>query len=145
MSNVEVLKVPPHLARAVVQEFEDEIADALTYSVGETLDVDDTAALAESGRATWFVAVMEKEVVAACLAEIIQFPKRRICQCIILAGKKGTFGKWAKHMRAAVDAFATEWGCEYAVSIGRRGWLREAKRYGYETQQRTFVVKRLKV
>lgn len=143
-SGAQIIEVSAALAPQVIEALKKEINEAITHTVGETLDADDLAAIARTGKAQLFAAIVDDDIVGVVVCEVLLFPKRRICQGIVVAGKRGTFGKWAPAMRAHVDDWAQRLDCEYVISVGRRGWLREAKRYGYKTEKRTFIVKKLK-
>ncbi len=64
----------------------------------------------------------EKEVEAAVVTEIIQYPRAKEFRIWIVAGRN--MRAWAYEGRDMVEAFARAQGCTVITGAFRRGWLR---------------------
>ena len=81
------------------------------------------------GQMTLFLALDEEEQVHACaVMQIIQYPKIKCCNYIVVGGRK--MDNWA-HLVSDVEAYAKAAGCEAMESISRPGMAKKARDHGY--------------
>ena len=61
------------------------------------------------------------------ITEVVEYPNRKSLHIFLAAGDK----EQIKDMNASAEEFARAIGCDSMSIAGRRGWVRELKRYGY--------------
>lgn len=90
------------------------------FEHGGDYAVEDAPERLESGEWGLWIVVERGALVAAGVAEIVQFPQRRKCWVIAYGGDgAGLRLLWPLLRQAALDA-----GCSAVAFSGRRGWLR---------------------
>lgn len=98
---------------------------------GDTHDLEDIVALIKDGMMQSFLAGE-----SWCVTEIIDYPKKRVCQIFLYVGTLADLPA----IRAQVEAFAIHEGCNFIRAQGRDGWTREyVKHEGWTNGQRLFV------
>ena len=78
----------------------------------------------------WTVFDEAKHLLAACTTETNEAFGHKGCKIILLAG--GHMSTWLDDLLDVIDRWATAQGCEYIEAIGRRGWEKAAKKFGYQ-------------
>lgn len=138
---VEIFKVPVELVRGVWEELHTPLVSAMRYHEG--MDVDDLLLLCEAGHLLMLVSAVEDEIKGVVVVRFVQFPKKRMCEVVVVAGKKGQTRSWIKEMLKFLDDFSIEHGCDFIYGIGRKGWM-VAKDCGYKAESRAILRKELK-
>jgi hypothetical protein len=75
------------------------------------------------------VAIQGDKVIAACLTEIVDYPLRKACNILAVAG--AGHGLWADWM-AQIEQWAINQGCDIIETRGRDGWLRVLGEHGFK-------------
>lgn len=63
---------------------------------------------------------------AVCVAEIQQYPLRKVLSIYVCTGKDHT--RWVKHLDQ-IEAWAREQGCSRVVAFARKGWAKLLPKY----------------
>ena len=138
---VEIFEVPAQLAREVWEELHTPLVSAMRYHEG--MDADDLLVLCESGHLTILVSAVDDEIKGAFITRLVQFPKKRGCELVAVAGKSGETRSWIDDMLKFLDDFAIRNGCDFIYGVGRKGWM-VAKDYCYKVESRAILRKELK-
>lgn len=62
-----------------------------------------------------------QEIIAVGITEIVNYPRRRICNLTIGTGKRRE--QW-QHFRHIIEVWAKEQGCSHMSCLARNGWRR---------------------
>jgi hypothetical protein len=138
---VEIFEVPAQLVKGVWEELHTPLVSAMRYHEG--MDVDDLLMLCESTHLTMLVAAVEDEIKGVVVTRLVQFPKKRMCEVVAVAGKNGQTRSWVNDGLKFLDDFAIRNGCDFIYGIGRKGWM-VAKDCGYKAETRSILKKELK-
>jgi len=68
------------------------------------------------------------EILSAAVCEIRNFPKRRICYIVLMAGEGFDDWNWAI---TCIEDWARENGADALAAYTRRGFIKTMKNYGY--------------
>lgn len=68
-----------------------------------------------------------KEVEAALVTEIAQYPRGRLCRYFLIGGKNAP--KWTALAEEKIDLWAREIGCFGVTATGRKGWKRHLPKW----------------
>ena|SRR5215467_6049155 len=97
---------------------------------GGLLTIDDLAELARQHKVhLWH----RNETI--CAAEILDYPRRSLCNCFLAAGDLED----VLALEPEVEAFARAAGAAFMVTHGRRGWQRIGARTGWQPRSIEFV------
>ena len=91
-----------------------------------------------SGQHQLWVAVDDDkngEIVGVITTSFLQYPSRRMLSYDLCAGTD--LPLWYEEMHALVERYAKDHGCDGLEIVGRRGWGRTLKDYGW--QEESFV------
>lgn len=81
------------------------------------------------------VLVVEGERVAGALAlEEFQYPKQKVGNVLALGGDIGSMAKHGEEVAAFLDAWRVRRSLDSLGTLGRPGWSRVLKRFGWRTQ-----------
>jgi hypothetical protein len=94
---------------------------ALDRSRGEYLAEDLHGYIKRREMQLW-IAVNDGEIKAACLTEIVNFPRLKVCRLVIAAGEG--MHHWVKLGSDIFKDWAKAQGCEEIRGGGRKGWSR---------------------
>jgi len=107
--------------------------DRVLERMGGLYDFDDVVERVRDGRMMSFV-----EGNSWALAQVQQFPKRRILEILIATGEL----KDARTLHDQVLKFADDEHCDVMTAVGRLGFLPDASRRGWRVKARAFVYQR---
>lgn len=115
-------EVYPHVYRYVEKATE---VDGGRYDAANVFRL-----LAEREIGLWIVVDEEDdEIVAAMTTRITDYPNGRGMSIDWIGGKR--MEEWLPAFSETMDAFARENGCSFIEGIGRKGWIKVLKEYGY--------------
>jgi hypothetical protein len=95
-------------------------------------DVADLYPLVKAGDRQLWISFNDKVLAAACITNIVQYPK---CKAIMVTTLGGDGGDWDTMLKT-LERYGTSMGCDRMEVIGRRGWLRALK--GFTDESATF-------
>ena len=134
----ETVQTPPCKVALVEAEDVDMVWDetypliekALRYAEGELIPEDIKKHLDSANLRLW-VALKDKDVIAAMVTEIIQYPRKKIVRVITLAGKD--MDLWYDFL-PMVEGYAIRNGCSSLEAGTRRGMTRKLRdwRHSYD-------------
>ena len=137
---VEIKLVPVHLARAVWTELHTQLKGAMRYH--PAMNVDDLLVLLESNMVAIFVAIIDDELKGAFIVNVEEYPRRRVCNIVAVAGRRGSTRAWIDEMLETLEEWAIQRGCDLLAGIGRKGWM-VARDFGFKTENRAILIKDL--
>lgn len=76
-----------------------------------------------------WIAFDGENIKGCCISEIEQFRRARVCAVLVIGG---VMAKDWLHYSEAVEAWGRSMGAEYMQGVGRFGWAKKAKPFGYE-------------
>jgi len=138
MAMVQIRLVPVHLAKGVWQELHTQLKGAMRYHAA--MDVDDLLVLLESNMVAMFAAIVNDELQGCFIVNIENFPRKRVCNIVSVAGRNGSTRGWIENMLETIEEWAIQRGCELIAGIGRKGWM-AAKGYGFRVETRAILYK----
>jgi hypothetical protein len=138
---VEIKLVPVHLAKDVWNELHTPLKSAMRYHPG--MDVNDLLVLLEQNLCGMFVAIVDSDLIGCFIVNIEEFPRKRICNIVAVAGKNGTTRGWIDEMMIEVEQWAINRNCDLMAGIGRKGWM-VAKNHGWKAEHRAILYRELK-
>jgi hypothetical protein len=110
--------------------FVPKFQQALAYAGGTHDFARDVVPMLLDGRAQWW-----REGDGAIVTELRSFPNFNVINYWLVAGKlEDTLA-----LQPQIERWARMQGCARAIGIGRPGWLRVLKRYGYRPWGTAFV------
>ncbi len=86
----------------------------------------------------WVIAV-DGNIVGSATTEVIQYTKYRSLHVSFLGGDK--MSEWLSDFILKLKEYAKHNNCTTIEQTGRKGWLRELKKYGFE--QEPFITSKL--
>jgi hypothetical protein len=98
------------------------IEDALRRDGSDRYLPDDVLLLLIEGKAALWIAWRGREIDAAIITQILQYPRCKDCRIWLIGGRN--LRGWAYKARDAIEQFARFNGCRYVSGGLRRGWLR---------------------
>lgn len=98
------------------------------------LDSEGLLTILLAGRADLIVAVEGSRILCAAVMEVMRYPKEWTGNIVALAGERGVYLKHMSTIADYLEAWSRAHGCSKISAMGRRGWLRLAERYGWQTQ-----------
>ena len=99
------------------------IEKALRHAEGELIP-DDIKKHLDSANLRLWVALKDKDVIAAMVTEIIQYPRKKIVRVITLAGKDMSL--WYDFL-PMLEGYAIRHGCSSLEALTRKGMTRKLK------------------
>ena len=99
------------------------IEKALRHAEGELIPEDIKKHLDSANLRLW-VALEDRDVIAAMVTEIIQYPRKKIVRVITLAGKN--MGLWYDFL-PMLEGYAIRHGCSSLEAWSRKGMARKLK------------------
>jgi hypothetical protein len=137
---VEIQIVPVGLAKRVWQDLHTQIVGAMRYH--GSMDANDVLLLLQQNRLAMIAAIVDNELLGCFIIEVVEFPRKKVCNIVAVAGRNGATRSWINEMLQYLEGWALERGCDSIAGIGRKGWM-VAKEFGWKTEQRAILVKDL--
>lgn len=109
------------------------LAPAFAIAKGE-VDEYDALNLAVRGRAYVFVCEYEGVVHGLLVAELVEYPKKRVCNIMAYAGRFRQFYTYLE----VIELWALENGCEELRGYGEEPQMRLARHHGFEEIYRVY-------
>ncbi len=133
VTEIESSNIQPRTCKVALVEAEDIdmvwddvaplIEKALRHAEGELIP-DDIKKHLDSANLRLWVALEDKDVIAAMVTEIIQYPRKKIVRVITLAGKN--MGLWYDFL-PMLEGYAIRHGCSSLEAWTRKGMTRKLK------------------
>lgn len=139
MSEFHVRQIPPSLVDRFWQYAEPYIKRALDHTSGEWSPDDLKMFVKDNMIQLWLVSEGDR-VVAAITTELVNYPNRKHCRVITLAGSKAP--EWTPHVDTILCDFARAEGCNGMEAFVRKGYVPVLAKFGYQPKY-TVIVKEL--
>lgn len=104
------------------------------------MDVADVLSLILSGTFTLWTVIEDGTLVAAATSEIVEYPKCKALRVVTLGGNG--LPRWFAAFDRELGREARGHGCSRIEAVGRKGWGRAVKAYGYADQMH-FVMRQV--
>lgn len=104
------------------------IKRALDHTSGEFLP-EDLKTFCLAGLAQLWLVSEDNRIVAAITSEIVNYPRRRHCRIITLAGSKAA--EWTEQADTIISAWAGSQGCVALEAFVRKGYVPVLAKRGY--------------
>lgn len=99
-------------------------------------DADDVYKMIENRDAQLW-GIHEGELKAVAVTMIMNYPKQKRLRLFLLGGDD--MSQWEQLVSDTFDAYALEQGCAGVELLGRRGWARNLKQFGYDEYEVTMI------
>jgi hypothetical protein len=116
-----------------------DAAPLLEKALSNTLSLQDTKQALLRGEMQLWIAYEDK-IITAFITEIVDYPQRKVVRIILCGGDK--LDSWVKDFLNLVEAWGKGCGAKSMEIVGRRGWVRALKKYGYN-ETNTVIEKEL--
>ncbi len=117
-----------HSINNIWQEVSPLLNQAIEYSDGKFSLSDVYHLLRERDMQLW-VAYNNSGLKACCVTQIIPYPQKKVMFLVFSAGIDSE--NWL-HFTETLNEFAKEQGCTSSEILGRRGWKKKMKQFGFE-------------
>ena len=107
------------------------LAPAVAQSSGR-ISVDDLRRGLYRGEYQLWVAFKDDAIDGAIITTITEYPNKRILTWLFIGGDH--IEDWCDSMHKLVERFSRDMGCEGAEIVGRKGWVRFMKKYGWNEE-----------
>lgn len=128
MSDIHVRGIPAHLIDSLWHYAEHYIKRAFDHTSGEVSVEDMHQLCLERAVQLWLVS-RENRVIGALTTEIVNYPHRKHCRVITVAGSN--FAEWIELADNVLCAWATEQGCDALETYVRKGLVPKLADVGY--------------
>lgn len=135
-SSVKVAAIPPEMVTqfwATIQPF---IAKALEHGWQEYSELE-LCEWAKNGEVLFLVFYNNDRLFGVASLMMITRAKHKECVGMLCGGDE--INEWLDIMVESVEKLAKEQGCEVCTIVGRPGWTRMFKKYGYKMQYYTLA------
>ena len=112
------------------------IKRAFDHTCGE-LTPDDMRTLCEERKCQLWLVSHENRVIAAATTEIVNYPQRRHCRVITIAGSSAQ--EWTGQMDEVLYAWAKSMNCDALEAHVRKGYVAKLSQYGFKHRYSTVV------
>ena len=119
-SSCSAVLITPEEVEECWEEIEPHLARCTDYSEGELETEDFKTYLLDEQMQLW-IAVDDKEILAAMVTQIIVYPQKRVLRIVAIGG--GQMERWISFLPGLED-LAIEQGCSSMEVWGRKGWLK---------------------
>ncbi len=130
-SDLYIGPAPHGMAERVLTELDRQVSRALTYSFGAYTKQDLIEGVESNDMQLWN-AVKDGKVIGIEVTQIIQFPRKKVCNLLLTAGSD--LGLWGGELLELIESFAKSQGCDLITGQGRKGWLKIASGFGFNKQ-----------
>lgn len=134
----EFYEVPVQLVKGVWDELHTQIVGAMRYH--EAMDADDALQLCLVGQLTMVAVAVEDDLTGVVMLRQVRFPKKDVCELVVIAAKNGSTRNWIKEGLEFVEDWALDRGCDMIAGIGRKGWMMATK-LGFTAENRAILTK----
>ena len=109
------------------------------------LDVEDVHLLLSAGRATLTIVVEDgaSEVSGCFVTEWVEFPKKAVVNIVLVGGTQGFLVRGFEEGLKELEQKASDAKADALTGLGRPGWVRVARRLGWQSRELTSVWKEL--
>lgn len=121
--------IPAEMVAGLWHYAEPYIKRALDHTSGELIPSDLKAACEAKDVQLWLI-VKDNRVIAAATTEIVQYPQRKHCRIITLAGSSAE--NWTRALDATLSQWALEQGCQSLEAYVRKGYVPKLAQLGYK-------------
>lgn len=121
--------IPPGMVARFWPFAEPYIKRALDHTSGEWGTQDLRKLCEENQIQLWLVAEGDR-IVAALTTELVNYPRRKHCRIITLAGAKAP--QWTPVADTIVSAWAQAQGCDAIEAFVRKGYVSVLAKYGFQ-------------
>lgn len=125
---VNLVEIAPQLIEQWWEPVRDMVESACSRSGGRYA-VQDVLRMLLQRRMQLWVVVEQDGIDAVVIAEIASYPQLRECRILAATGENA--GLWV-HLVEQVEEWAMHHDCRKIVCIGRPGWEKSMKKYGYK-------------
>ena len=126
---MKIIFITPQDAPEIFPKVKDFIGKALDRGHGE-VSIDDIFFHVLQGiKQLWIVSDDKYKPMAAAITEINNYPQKRVMRILMLAGSG--LDIWCEELENKFVEFAHKWQAKSIEVIGRKGWERQLKQYGY--------------
>lgn len=127
---MDIMPVPADLVPAIWPSVLPLIERGVEASRGDRLAPDYFDICASGAAQLWLIG-KDGAVTAICIAEMVQYPRRRVALVDLIAGDG--LSEWLPLLDATVGAWGRARGASAIQTGGRPGWSRVTKQIGYRT------------
>ena len=124
-----ILMVPKNGIDRVYDISARHIERAMKYGGGELWPEDVKEHLLEGRKQLWIV-VEGNIVIASIVTEIATYPRKKVVRILMIGGDRLT--EWGRDLHATLEKWAKRIGANSIEIIGRKGWERLMKEFGYK-------------
>jgi hypothetical protein len=139
LSEFQIRGIPHNLVESMWKFAEPYIKRALDHTCGEVTP-DDLRHSCEDRRCQLWLVSKENRIIAAVTTEIVNYPQRRHCRVITLAGSSAE--DWTGLMDATLMEWAKSHACDAMEAYVRKGYVQKLSQYGFKHRY-SVVVKEL--
>ena len=127
---VKIIPVPPQEVPAVFPNVKHLLEKALSYSNGEWTIDDVYHNLLKLKTILWVTTDEEYNIHSALIAEVVQYPRKKIIRILLAGGKE--LDEWKKETTDAMVLWCKNIGANGLEVIGRKGWERALGKQGFK-------------
>lgn len=122
--------IPNELVLKVWRFAEPYIKKALEHTFGELSHEDIMRMVVARDAQLWMISRSDKRIVGAGTTQIINYPQKRACRIVTLAGSE--FDEWKEEAHAVIEVWAKDMGCQCMENYVRKGFIPKLKEMGYK-------------
>ncbi|MCK5602532.1 hypothetical protein KAR91_11700 [Candidatus Pacearchaeota archaeon] len=104
----------------------DRVQPMIEVAVDKSMNADDIYGFLKNRDMQLWVTFRDSEILSACTTEIIIYPQSRRLRVVTLGGE------WCKELQELIEEFVKAKGIDAMEIVGRKGWTRRLKPFGYE-------------
>lgn len=127
---IDIQPVPANLVPAIWPSILPIVERGVAASRGDRLAPDYFDVCASGAAQLWLIG-KDGAVAAICIAEMVQYPRRRVALVDLIAGDG--LDDWLEQLDETVGAWGRAHGAVAIQTGGRPGWSRVTKSIGYRT------------
>lgn len=127
-----MIGVPAEKLEPIWPVVEPLLEKALEGNCGEVTTFDVYQGIKSRDLQLWVI--YDGSVQAAVITEIINYPRKKTCRALQVAGSN--MDEWM-HLIQVIEDWAKEQGARSMELIGRKGWERYMKQYGFSFEHVT--------
>jgi len=132
-----IIAIPASDLDSVWDQVKGLLERALAFNSGD-IDIELTKERIESGEYLLLIALRDDEIQACFVAELVTKALRKSCNIVLCGGH--SINGWLGGFMDTIREIALEQGCDNLSIIGRHGWVRKMKVYGFEEKARVLEV-----
>lgn len=129
MSEYIIRGIPAQFVSRMWRYAEPFVKRALDHATGEIATEDLRSSCERRDAQLWLVS-SEDRVIGAAITEIVNYPRRRHCVVLTIAGSK--FPEWMEQMDNILCTWAVSQGCEVMEAHVRKGLVPRLSPIGYK-------------